>query len=115
MSRERDEGSSTITKVKKNNNNGSFLSIFMDADRLDMFLMVLGFIGAMADGFSTPLLTLVMARLMNTVGNASNLTTDEFTHKLYYVTLSTFFSLCMFLSWEINSLYYNTCAYNKMY
>lgn len=111
MSRERDEGSSTITKVKKNNNNGSFLSIFMHADRLDMFLMVLGFIGAMADGFSTPLLTLVMARLMNTVGNASNLTTDEFTHKLYYVTLSTFFSLCMFLS----SLYYNTCAYNKMY
>ncbi|KAH9676238.1 ABC transporter B family member 15 [Citrus sinensis] len=84
MSRERDEGSSTITKVKKNNNNGSFLSIFMHADRLDMFLMVLGFIGAMADGFSTPLLTLVMARLMNTVGNASNLTTDEFTHKLYY-------------------------------
>ncbi|KAL9424702.1 hypothetical protein AB3S75_031760 [Citrus x aurantiifolia] len=83
MSRERDEGSST-TKVKKNNNNGSFLSIFMHADRLDMFLMVLGFIGAMADGFSTPLLTLVMARLMNTVGNASSLTTDEFTHKLYY-------------------------------
>ena len=77
MSRERDEGGNT-TKVKKNDIiNGSFLCIFMDADRVAMFLMVLCFIGAMGDGFLTPLMTFLTAKLMITVGNASSLTLDS--------------------------------------
>ncbi|GAY46369.1 hypothetical protein CUMW_096510 [Citrus unshiu] len=75
MSREREGG--------RKNMFGSFRSIFMHADRVDMFLMVLGFIAAICDGLSTPLLTFVMCRLMNNVGNASSLPVDVFTHQLY--------------------------------
>lgn len=49
----------------------SFLSIFMHEDRVDMILMVLGFIGAMGDGVLTPLMIFLTARLMNTIRNAS--------------------------------------------
>lgn len=92
MSRERDEGGST-TKVKKNDIiNGSFLSIFMDVDRVGvaMFLMVLCFIGAMGDVFLTPLMTFLTARLMKTVGNVSSLTLDSSLIN-YYLLLSSFF------------------------
>lgn len=83
MSRERKGGRKNIF--------GSFRSIFMHADRVDMFLMVLGFTGAICDGFSTPLLTFVMCRLMNNVGNASSLPVDVFTHQLYNVIYALIF------------------------
>ncbi|KAJ0042731.1 hypothetical protein Pint_19366 [Pistacia integerrima] len=50
---------------------GSVLSIFMQADGVDMLLMVLGFIGAVCDGFTTPVLVFVMGKLMNSFGSAS--------------------------------------------
>lgn len=83
MSREREGG--------RRNMFGSFRSIFMHADRVDMFLMVLGFIAAICDGLSTPLLTFVMCRLMNNVGNASSLPVDVFTHQLYNVIYALVF------------------------
>ena len=36
---------------------GHFVLFFMEADRVDMFLLVLGFIRAMSDGLLTPLMT----------------------------------------------------------
>lgn len=43
-------------------------SIFMHADAVDKFLMTLGFIGAMGDGLTTPLVLVVSSRLMNNIG-----------------------------------------------
>ncbi|PPS00076.1 hypothetical protein GOBAR_AA20600 [Gossypium barbadense] len=48
-----------IGAVKKVN--GPIRSIFMHADAVDLWLMTLGFIGAVGDGFSTPLVLLVTA------------------------------------------------------
>ncbi|KAL9659657.1 hypothetical protein QQ045_024465 [Rhodiola kirilowii] len=59
------------TESRKRSNNGSFRYIFMHADRLDMLLMALGFIGAVGDGFTTPLVLFVASKLMNNVGSAS--------------------------------------------
>ncbi|KAH9676223.1 ABC transporter B family member 15 [Citrus sinensis] len=87
MSREREGG--------RKNMFGSFRSIFMHADRVDMFLMVLGFIAAICDGLSTPLLTFVMCRLMNNVGNASSLPVDVFTHQLYNNAVMILYLVCI--------------------
>lgn len=43
----------------------------MHADSVDICLMVLGFLGAVGDGFSTPLVLLITSRLMNNIGEAS--------------------------------------------
>ncbi|KAL9424704.1 hypothetical protein AB3S75_031761 [Citrus x aurantiifolia] len=87
MSREREGGRKNIF--------GSFRSIFMHADRVDMFLMVLGFTGAICDGLSTPLLTFVMCRLMNNVGNASSLPVAVFTHQLYNNAVMILYLACI--------------------
>ncbi|KAL3723209.1 hypothetical protein ACJRO7_035396 [Eucalyptus globulus] len=57
-------------------------SIFMHADGVDKCLMGLGFFGAVADGFSTPLLLYVTSRLMNDIGSASSLDPEMFCHKI---------------------------------
>ncbi|KDP45428.1 hypothetical protein JCGZ_09677 [Jatropha curcas] len=59
------------TDKKKSSNLGSIKSIFMHADRVDSLLMILGFIGSIGDGFSTPLVLLVTSKLMNNIGGAS--------------------------------------------
>lgn len=54
-------------------------SIFMHADAVDKFLMTLGFIGAMGDGLTTPLVLIVSSRLMNNIGQTSSVSiTDSF-------------------------------------
>ncbi|XP_010514536.1 PREDICTED: ABC transporter B family member 15 [Camelina sativa] len=50
---------------------GSVRSIFMHADRVDWVLMGLGFIGAIGDGFTTPLVLLITSKLMNNLGGSS--------------------------------------------
>ncbi|KAK2631875.1 hypothetical protein EUGRSUZ_L02334 [Eucalyptus grandis] len=57
-------------------------SIFMHADGVDKCLVGLGFFGAVADGFSTPLLLYVTSRLMNDIGSASSLDPEMFRHKI---------------------------------
>lgn len=81
-------GSSEVTKTK----NGSFRSIFMHADGVDMFLMVLGYIGAIGDGFSTPLVLFLTSKFMNNIGGVSNVPIDVFTHNINKVHLYFSFS-----------------------
>ncbi|OAY25782.1 ABC transporter B family member 15 [Manihot esculenta] len=66
---------------KKSNHFGSIRSIFMHADRVDWLLMVLGFIGSVGDGFSTPLVLFVTSRLMNNIGGSSSFQSD-FSHNV---------------------------------
>jgi ATP-binding cassette, subfamily B (MDR/TAP), member 1 len=48
----------------------SFASVFMHADAVDVALMVLGLVGAMGDGMSTPITMLIASRIFNDVGSS---------------------------------------------
>lgn len=95
-------GSSEVTKTK----NGSFRSIFMHADGVDMFLMVLGYIGAIGDGFSTPLVLFLTSKFMNNIGGVSNVPIDVFTHNINKVHL--YFSFSPFLK-KKKIIFYRLC------
>ncbi|KAG5381686.1 hypothetical protein IGI04_033156 [Brassica rapa subsp. trilocularis] len=49
---------------------GSIRSIFMHADGVDWMLMGLGFIGAVGDGFATPIIFFITALLLNDLGGS---------------------------------------------
>ncbi|XP_066329696.1 putative multidrug resistance protein [Miscanthus floridulus] len=59
----------------------SFASVFMHADAADVVLMVLGLVGAMGDGMSTPVMLLITSRIFNDLGNGPDLL-DEFSSKV---------------------------------
>ncbi|CAH8349306.1 unnamed protein product [Eruca vesicaria subsp. sativa] len=51
---------------------GSIRSIFMNADSVDWMLMGLGLIGAIADGFITPIIFFITGLLLNDIGGSFN-------------------------------------------
>lgn len=61
---------------------GSVRSIFMHADAVDKLLMAVGFIGAMGDGLTMPVMNVVNSRLMNNMGSASTVTPDKFLERI---------------------------------
>ncbi|KAE8655757.1 ABC transporter B family member 15 [Hibiscus syriacus] len=77
MGDEKQKSGAVLKKIK-----GSVRSIFIYADGVDMWLMSLGFIGAVGDGFSTPLGLLVTSKLMNNLGHSSAFTADVFIHNI---------------------------------
>ncbi|KAK6928250.1 ABC transporter-like, ATP-binding domain [Dillenia turbinata] len=60
------------TMIRNKKKGGSIRSIFMHADGIDKLLMVLGFIGAVGDGFGIPVTLVVTSKLMNNIGGASS-------------------------------------------
>ncbi|KAK7339020.1 hypothetical protein VNO77_19659 [Canavalia gladiata] len=62
--------------------NGSIGSIFMHADRIDLFLMVLATFGAVGEGLSTPLVVYISSRMMNTIGGSSKMDGNTFIHNI---------------------------------
>ncbi|KAG4193364.1 hypothetical protein ERO13_A07G217000v2 [Gossypium hirsutum] len=81
-----------IGAVKKVN--GPIRSIFMHADAVDLWLMTLGFIGAVGDGFSTPLVLLVTGKLMNNFGDASAVTSDTFIQNINKNSVALLYLAC---------------------
>ncbi|KAB2034034.1 hypothetical protein ES319_D04G057800v1 [Gossypium barbadense] len=81
-------------KEKLKKINGSIRSIFMHADDVDMWLMTLGFIGAVGDGFSTPLVLLVTSKLMNNLGGSSAFTADMFIHNINKNSMALLYLAC---------------------
>ncbi|XP_019428490.1 PREDICTED: ABC transporter B family member 15-like [Lupinus angustifolius] len=73
-----DKSSGMVRKKK----NGSIRSIFMHADGHDWFLMVFGFIGAIGDGFSIPLVLLITSKIMNNIGGSSINSGSTFIQKM---------------------------------
>ncbi|MBA0848009.1 hypothetical protein Goshw_026786 [Gossypium schwendimanii] len=69
-------------------------SIFMHADAVDLWLMTLGFIGAVGDGFSTPLVLLVTGKLMNNFGDASAVTSDTFIQNINKNSVALLYLAC---------------------
>ncbi|KAG4139911.1 hypothetical protein ERO13_D07G224000v2 [Gossypium hirsutum] len=74
--------------------NGPIRSIFMHADAVDLWLMTLGFIGAVGDGFSTPLVLLVTGKLMNNFGDASAVTSDTFIQNINKNSVALLYLAC---------------------
>lgn len=66
MSSSADKSNNIEIKKKKN---GSVRSIFMHADAVDKFLMTLGLLGAVGDGFSLRMLIVFNSSLMNNMGS----------------------------------------------
>ncbi|KAJ1703492.1 hypothetical protein LUZ63_003271 [Rhynchospora breviuscula] len=58
-----------------------FFTIFMHADTVDVIFMVFGFIGAVGDGFSTPLMLVLTSQFFNDLGNGPNVVM-QFTSKV---------------------------------
>ncbi|KAI3903861.1 hypothetical protein MKW92_023993 [Papaver armeniacum] len=58
-------GSNKEKKIKT----GSIGTIFMHADGIDICLMVLGFLGAVGDGFGTPVMLYITSKIMNNLGS----------------------------------------------
>ncbi|XP_065877798.1 ABC transporter B family member 15-like [Euphorbia lathyris] len=80
-----------MMKKKNSNNFGSIRSIFLHADQLDWLLMILGFIGSVGDGFSTPLVLFVTSRLMNNLGASSS---ANFSHAVNENALALCYLAC---------------------
>ncbi|KAF6150100.1 hypothetical protein GIB67_035710 [Kingdonia uniflora] len=59
-------------------NSGSFSSIFMHADEVDKFLMVLGFLGSLGDGFSIPVMLVITSKIVNNLGGGASSDPDLF-------------------------------------
>ncbi|GJV05678.1 ABC transporter B family member 15-like protein [Tanacetum coccineum] len=58
------------TQTNRKISNGSFRSIFMHADRADILLMLLGFLGAVGDDFAMPTTLLIVGKIMNNIGDS---------------------------------------------
>lgn len=81
------DNTSTVGKKKSTSTIGSICSIFMHADAVDIWLMILGFFGAVGDGFSTPLVLLITSHLMNNIGGASSSLRETFLTNINKVAL----------------------------
>lgn len=55
--------------TKKAKRKASISTIFKHADGIDLLLMAMGFLGAVGDGLCTPVMLLIMSRLMNNLGH----------------------------------------------
>ncbi|BAT84573.1 hypothetical protein LR48_Vigan03g153900 [Vigna angularis] len=69
-------------KKKMKNDSYGFGSIFMHADGKDLFLMILGTLGAVGEGFATPLVLFISSRMMNNIGSSSNMQGNTFIHNI---------------------------------
>ncbi|KAE8689305.1 ABC transporter B family member 22 [Hibiscus syriacus] len=79
----------------KKEKHGSINSIFMLADGVDMWLMAAGFIGAVADGSSSPLIIYFAGRMFNNLGGAVSASSlDLLTHNVNKVALYMILIAC---------------------
>ncbi|CAL9014517.1 unnamed protein product [Prunus brigantina] len=60
----------TSYEAEKKKKNGSIRSIFMHADGVDKWLMTLGLLGAIGDGFTSRLVIVLCSRVINNMGRA---------------------------------------------
>ncbi|MED6142738.1 ABC transporter B member 11 [Stylosanthes scabra] len=95
--KEKDEGRNTVPLYK----------LFSFADRLDHLLMLVGTIGAIGNGISMPLMTLIFGNMINAFGGNSDTkeVVDEVSKvslKFVYLAIGTFFaSVMQVTSWMV--------------
>ncbi|XP_050210134.1 ABC transporter B family member 9-like isoform X2 [Mercurialis annua] len=77
----------------------NFFILFIFADRVDIFLMIIGTICAIAHGISGPLMTLIFSQLINSFGNAHTSTTTDLSKiVINYVYLAVGSGIASFLN-----------------
>ncbi|XP_060959020.1 ABC transporter B family member 15-like [Cannabis sativa] len=84
--------------VKMRKKGGSIRSIFIHADGFDYCLMILGFLGSVGDGFTTPLVLLITSKLMNNiggVGSTSISSTDLFLNNINKNAVALLYLACL--------------------
>lgn len=91
-------------KTNKKNGSLGFRFIFMHADGKDLFLMVLGTIGAVGEGLATPLVLYISSRMMNNIGSSSNMDGNTFIHNInkvqFYISLTLFIHKQEIIIWS---------------
>ncbi|XP_051121081.1 ABC transporter B family member 15-like [Andrographis paniculata] len=83
-----------IKRRKISGRNIWFGSIFMHADSVDVLLMGLGFLGAIGDGISMPVMLLVTSKLMNSFGNSQISLAENFSHTINKNALNLCYIAC---------------------
>ncbi|CAA3003694.1 ABC transporter B family member 15-like [Olea europaea subsp. europaea] len=74
--------------------NSSIRSIFIHADGFDIFLMIMGFLGAAGNGISIPLMTYITAELMNNFGAENASIVNYFTEVVNQNSLGLCYLAC---------------------
>lgn len=74
----------------KTNQKVSFYKLFTFADTLDVSLMIIGIISAIANGMSQPIMTLILGRLINAFGNTDPHHTLKEVSKVFFFTFNYF-------------------------
>ncbi|PQQ01211.1 ABC transporter B family member 15 [Prunus yedoensis var. nudiflora] len=79
----------TSYEVKKKKKNGSIRSIFMHADGVDKWLMTLGLLGAIGDGFTSRLVIVLNSRVINNMGRADRAGASDLDAPFVYLALAS--------------------------
>lgn len=66
-------------RVTRGDEKVAFYKLFVFADRLDVLLMIIGTIGAIANGLTQPLMLVIMSQLINTFGKSNG---SDITHQI---------------------------------
>lgn len=72
-------------EAEKANQKVPFYMLFIFADRLDVMLMIVGTICAVANGLVQPLMTVVFGKLINTFGSTDPSHIVKQVSKVYYI------------------------------
>lgn len=68
------------------------MSVFMHADTMDVALMVLGLVGAIGDGFSTPVKLIITGFIINDLGSSGPDHLEELSSKMDEVRINRFYT-----------------------
>ncbi|KAL8152327.1 hypothetical protein V2J09_010087 [Rumex salicifolius] len=79
---------SESAKVKPKLQNVPFYKMFAFADRLDVVLMVVGSVAALANGMTQPLMTLILGQIINSFGSSNS---GSVVHEVSKISLRFFF------------------------
>lgn len=80
-----DGGGGAAKAAKADKRKVSFLKLFSFADRLDVVLIVVGTISAMANGISQPLMTVIFGKLINSFGGSDPSDTVKVVSKVVFL------------------------------
>lgn len=80
---------------RKKEGSGSIWAIFLHADAVDVWLMSLGFLGCVGDGFSSPVMLVLTSKIMNNLGNGpSASSTTVFTDNIVKNSVNLLYLAC---------------------
>lgn len=78
-------GGKAKTKAKPKPALVSFMTVFVHVDKADVVLMVLGLLGAIANGISMPVMLLTFSHVYNDLGHGTDIVGQQFGSKVNMV------------------------------